>query len=65
MSTDTLRHLTNYYYYLLCLFVYALFVYNSCVYACLFCVFFEFFGLFSFVACSFSTLILLVRSFDL
>ena len=47
---------------LLCLFLYPLFVYY---FVCVFCVFFVFSGLFSFVAFSFSTLILLVGSFDL
>jgi len=47
---------------LLCLFVYPLFVYY---FVCEFCVFFVFLGCFSFVAFSFSTLILLVGSFDL
>jgi len=51
---------------LLCLFVYPLFVYYFvCVCICVFCGFFVFFGFFSFVAVSFSTLILLVGSFDL
>jgi len=63
--------LTPYYYRLgvgdlLCLFVYPLFVcYFVCICICVFSVFFMFFVLFSFVAFSFSTLILLVGSFDL
>jgi len=52
---------------LLCLFVYAVFVcyfVTVCVCICVICVFFVFFALFSFTAFSFSTLILLVGSFD-
>ena len=51
---------------LLWLFVYPLFVYYFVyVCVCVFCVFFVFFVLFSFAAFSFSTLMLLVGSFDL
>jgi len=51
---------------LLCLFVFAVFVcYFVCVCICVICVLSVFFGLFFFTAFSFSTLILLVGSFDL
>jgi len=47
------------------LYVYAVFVYFLCVSMHVYFVFSLFFGLFSFIAFSFSTLILLVGSFDL